>query len=273
MAKEGLMRPFVIAGLVVTLVAILGVFRGTSTEAGSACADSYTWAQTDLNGVWSGTWENHTFHSSGDLTMNAIAASGCTGTATFTGIFQQALPQSVSFTYSDDNRTTLTVTGNAIFGSGTIHVAPDGSISVHGTGAQQSISDFEGTGTITSDTIDLDYTLTFTGGSTATESFHLAKLPSLLQGDADCSRAIGVEDVKDLLTDAALTGQPAAAAASVDQCPSIGGPAGPGLWGDVDCDDDVDAVDALWVLVYTAVGDRPDESCPAIGTYFSIAVQ
>ena len=91
----------------------------------------------------------------------------------------------------------------------------------------------------------------------------------LVQGDNDCD---GDTDSVD-----ALTGLRHIASFSTNQqpgCPALGGalpaaaPAGdpPGLFGDVDCDDDVDAVDALGILrKVVAFSVSQNEPCADIG--------
>ncbi|MCH8815892.1 MAG: hypothetical protein IH957_12530, partial [Chloroflexi bacterium] len=93
--------------------------------------------------------------------------------------------------------------------------------------------------------------------------------PKLAQGDNDCDGNIEATD--------ALAGLRHVAGLGVNQqpgCPALGGalpaavPAGdlPDIFGDVDCDDDVDAVDGLKVLQFiAALPFSQNEPCTDIG--------
>lgn len=93
--------------------------------------------------------------------------------------------------------------------------------------------------------------------------------PHLVQGDNDCDNDVdAVDGLKNLQHVAAIPFQ------QEPDCPDVGEalpaavPAGdpPGIFADVDCDDDVDAVDALKILQFiAAIPFTQNEPCTEIG--------
>ncbi|MEO8457241.1 MAG: hypothetical protein ABI559_05455 [Chloroflexota bacterium] len=88
--------------------------------------------------------------------------------------------------------------------------------------------------------------------------------PGLLQGDVNCDHAINTDDVVLILEYAAELNN----GTTPGECPDIGGavPAGgfTNVWGDVTCDSQVDAVDALHVIAWPDI-EIPHPDCRDIG--------
>lgn len=245
-------RPLVALLISLTLaIAALGAFASGALSRDSAratptCADSFARWGT-LSGRWEGTWENHTFLSSGDLTLDAIVAADCTAQMTIEGVFMQPGPQTIEGTYHDDNGTTVfAVASDPIFGSTTIEVTEAGDISLEGTGLHQLITSVEGTGMVTQQTLDLELTMQLVGFPDVTETIHLDKVFALIQADVNCDGIVDLADFELLLEfAAALNGGQQSA-----PCPDVGEPLDVTdfPWADVNCDGVVDEIDALFIL-------------------------
>ena len=88
--------------------------------------------------------------------------------------------------------------------------------------------------------------------------------PERIQGDVNCSGAVNIDDFVLLIQFAAGVND----GTTPGDCPDVGGamPAGgtPDKWGDVNCDDVVDALDALGVLAWPDF-ELPHPDCEDIG--------
>jgi hypothetical protein len=104
------------------------------------------------------------------------------GTASFTldldgSVFGASDPpaKTISGTF-DESETKFQVTGDDLFGDLTVTVTPDGSISIEATMIPTpGIDSLTARGTITSEAVNLNYTVTFSDGSTAEGVFELMK--------------------------------------------------------------------------------------------------
>lgn len=132
-------------------------------------------------GSWTGTWINNTFSSTGTAAMTISAdesamtvtiAFSVTGNVLGTG---GGAPTQSNMTAYDDGGFTANVTLD-IFGTTTITVAADGSITASGVNVPASgIDRWDATGTISDTQLILDWTITFSGGGTATGRTTLTK--------------------------------------------------------------------------------------------------
>lgn len=92
--------------------------------------------------------------------------------------------------------------------------------------------------------------------------------PNLIQGDVDCNGVVELDDFELVIQFAASVWD----GVTSGECPDLGFPEqiSGQPWGDVNCDDAVDALDALYVLAYVA--DAPLQTpggCFAVGGIFT----
>jgi hypothetical protein len=133
-----------------------------------------------LAGQWSGSWQNTTFGSTGGA--NAVIEVQPDGAATFTidldgMVFGMLDPDPMTYegTYDADGAT-FEAAGDPLFGDLTITVAADGEVAINGDLVPvEGIASLSAEGSITSDAIQLDYTVTFTGGGEAMGVLNLTK--------------------------------------------------------------------------------------------------
>lgn len=251
--------------LLVLLSAAFIPLPGHGAGAGAGCSESYDLWHRALEGRWQGTWQNHFFNSSGNLTADVFIEAGCTARARLSGVFQQPGPVVVDAAFHDSAQgATISVQGHPVFGDVNITVADDGDIEVAVEGAHQNITSATATGAIANGHIDLEMELQITGFGTVTETVSLDKQFTLIQGDVDCDETVGPQDAGLLLEFAAdLTGGQQSA-----PCPDLQEPEDTTAlpWGDVNCDDAVNAVDALFLIAFQAgISITPaDDGCYAI---------
>ena len=163
-----------------TLGATAGTNTVTATTTATGVAGSpLTFTATGgLNvanyaGTWTGTWNNTTFGSTGTTTIVIAAGTGAnqlnlthTGTGTVLGGSGAPTETRNNVNYTPTAFTLQTT--STTFGNVTLNV--DGAGNVTGNGVQvpnASISRWDCTGTITTTQIRLNFTVTFTSGSTA----------------------------------------------------------------------------------------------------------
>lgn len=131
-------------------------------------------------GNWSGTWVNSTFATTGSVTMTVTidtTAQSFSLTLNVNGnVFGGPDPAAETFTGNyTTTGATLTRT-SLVFGSVTATVTPDGAISGSAvTVPNPNIARLDFTGTITANTLTLNYTVTFTAGGTAVGTATLTK--------------------------------------------------------------------------------------------------
>jgi hypothetical protein len=133
-----------------------------------------------LAGEWSGSWENTTFGSTGGA--RAVIDVQPDGDATFTidldGMVFGALdpdPMSYEGTYDADGAV-FEAPSDPLFGDLTITVDADGEVTINGELVPvDGIASLSAEGSITSDAIQLEYTVGFTGGGEAKGVLNLAK--------------------------------------------------------------------------------------------------
>jgi hypothetical protein len=125
-------------------------------------------------GTWTGTWINNTFSSVGTNTLTISAdESAMTVTIAFSTTGHAlgtpgGVPTQSNMTAYDDSGFTATATLN-VYGTATITVDADGDITASGVNIPAGgIERWDATGTITDTQLVLDWTITFTGGATAT---------------------------------------------------------------------------------------------------------
>jgi hypothetical protein len=248
------------------LGAIFLAANPSGTQAGEppVCTESFQ-RMAGLSGHWTGTWMNHTFQSSGNLTVDAIVNADCTAVATVTGLFMQP-ERTLSAEYSDDSDGTMvTVEDDPVVGDASLHVDADGDITIEGSGAQQGIQSYTGTGTMTGIDISLDLTLNFQGGGSATESVELRKQVTLVQGDLNCDDSVDAHDaLRIVLHETDLLGFRAGCLrVAQDEIDLF-------AWGDVNCDDAIDTDDGIAILLHAAgVGAAAPGDCTPIGQEFN----
>jgi adhesin/invasin len=132
-------------------------------------------------GTWTGTWINNTFASTGTNTLTIAAdpsamtvtiAFSTTGNALGTG---GGVPTQSNMTAYDDGGFTATATLN-VYGTTTITVDADGDLTASGVNIPAGgIDRWDAMGTITDTQLVLDWTITFSGGGTATGRTTLTK--------------------------------------------------------------------------------------------------
>lgn len=131
-------------------------------------------------GEWSGSWENTTFGSSGDAHASIDVQPD--GTATFTVdldgmVFGMLDPDPMTYegTYNADGAT-FEAPGDPLFGDLTIFVVPGGEVTINGELVPiEGIASLSASGNISEDTIELEYTVVFTGGGEAMGVLNLTK--------------------------------------------------------------------------------------------------
>ena len=234
--------------------------------------------------------------------MDVSINDDCTLQATIDGVFGQLGPVIVNATYRDGNSTIVDIVGHPVFGDATITVADDGALTLTGTGLHQGIESVAATGTVTTTQISLEVTLTFVGGSMATETVELTRdvadtptptptpaptdtpvptdtptpTPTAPPGQqvtwADSNCKDGVNPVDSLLV---LRGD-AGLSANTNECPPMGASievlnASQHTWGDVDCKDGMTPVDSLKILRYDAgLSVSQEAGCPAMASMVTI---
>ncbi len=132
-------------------------------------------------GKWQGEWHNLTFDTRGDVTMTVVIEEG--GVASITidlggMVFGQIDPDPATYpgTY-DAAGATFMVEGDPIFGTLQVTVGADGSVQI--TSENSPIPGIQGLtaqGTITADTLQLEYEITASFG-TANGEMNLTKTP------------------------------------------------------------------------------------------------
>ncbi len=137
-----------------------------------------------VNGTYSGGWNNLTFSTTGDTT--AVVDVQPDGTASFTLdlgglVFGEFDPDPATYTSTyDADGIVFTATGDEVFGTVTITVVAndDGTAAVTldaqnvPTGGIETVA---ATGTLTSDALEMNYTIGFILGATADGTFTLEK--------------------------------------------------------------------------------------------------
>lgn len=156
-----------------TVIAVMFVVLGAGVLVGcesGTSAPATPLVLADLAGNWSGNWNNTTYSTTGPVTAQfAFDPGGTSGTATVD-------PGGNVFGMGDPPALDLPFSGTADSIGGTLTGGPRGdvsfSINSDGTLAATitnvpggAIGRVEITGTVSATTIDLDYTITFTGGS------------------------------------------------------------------------------------------------------------
>ena len=172
-----------------TLGATAGANTLTATAAASGVAGSpltFTATGGGLNvatyaGTWSGTWTNATFASTG--TTSIVIAAGASanqlmlshsGTGTVLGGSGAPLETRTNVPYTASAFTLTTV--STTFGNVTLNVDASGNITGSGTSVPNAaIARWDCTGTITATQIRINFTVTFTGGGTATGTIAVNK--------------------------------------------------------------------------------------------------
>jgi hypothetical protein len=150
------------------------------TSAPTATEDTGFEQASAFAGEWSGSWENTTFGSSGDA--RAAIDVQPDGTATFTVdldgmVFGMLDPDPMTYegTY-DANGATFEAPGDPLFGDLAISVTPAGDVTINGELVPvDGIASLSASGTISSDSIQLEYTVVFTGGGEAMGVLNLVK--------------------------------------------------------------------------------------------------
>ena len=133
-------------------------------------------------GEWSGEWRNITFGSSGAVSATFVAEED--GAAAFTidldGFVFGALdpePMIYSGSFSSEGAV-FDIPADPLFGDLTISVTVDGEISIVGDLVpMEGIAQISAAGTITSEEMHLDYTVTFSTGDPAIGEMNLLKNP------------------------------------------------------------------------------------------------
>ena len=131
------------------------------------------------NGNWSGTWRNTTFGSTGNATLAMTidtVAERFSGTFDLSGsVFGRGdpAPETFSGPYSTSG---ATLTGTSSFyGTVTATYTPGGTLSGSMVNPAPNISRVDFSGTVTATTMDVNYTVRFTDGSTAVGTVNLRK--------------------------------------------------------------------------------------------------
>lgn len=131
-------------------------------------------------GSWSGSWRNTTFGTTGGMTMqlsvDTVAQTMQLVLDVNGGVFGAGDPPSETFTgaYSEAG-TTLTRT-SSLLGTVTATVTPAGQLTGSATSVPTAgISRVDFAGTVAARSIAITYTVTFTGGSTATGTATLTR--------------------------------------------------------------------------------------------------
>ena len=127
-------------------------------------------------GHWTGDWNNTTFGSNGSVTLDSstnTAAQTYTATLTLGGnVFGGSPPPPQNFGGSVVSLTGTYTFNSLAFGSVTFTFGANGAISGSATGIPSAfVSRVDFTGTITSTTISLDYTITFTQSAGGGQAF------------------------------------------------------------------------------------------------------
>ena len=254
----------VAGGLLAAFALVIVTQRSEDASAAFTCEASFARFK-NLEGHWSGSWENHTFSSHGDLDVDVTIEEGCAAQGIFDGIFGQPDPQTVVANYRDENGTTLETQGDPIFGSSTIVVDPAGVITIDGDNLHMNIEHVQGTGTLALGQMHIDITLTFSGGGgAATESIDLTKDILLIQGDFDCDGDVDPADALGQFR--SLQDLPIEQWAGCPVPKAQASPTALGNWGDVDCDGTRGPLDGLKTLAFVADLEVQQESgCVEIG--------
>ncbi|MBI2828358.1 MAG: carboxypeptidase regulatory-like domain-containing protein [Acidobacteria bacterium] len=150
-------------------------FTQAVTLAGATTVDiTMTSAQeAGAAGSWTGRWTNNTFGSSGTMTMT-LAANTIAQTMQMTldvngSVFGGSDPaaETTSGAYTPEGAT-VTKT-SLVFGNVTFTISSTGQITGNGTNVPSAtVSRIDFTGTATPSTMNLNYTVTFRAGGTAT---------------------------------------------------------------------------------------------------------
>jgi hypothetical protein len=295
----------VIAAAVVALVVQVVASQSPGAQAGSPCAQSFA-AFGGLSGTWNGNFVNHTFSSSGNVTVQAVINDDCTAEATITGIFGQAGPQTVQATYHDDSGgVVVEVVNDPFFGTTTITVAADGTIGIQGDDLHQDIEHISGSGSIVTGHLEVDLLMEFGAGGSATETIELdlattptptatptptptfpplecpspnrvapantCAPPVFTWGDNNCSPGPPdpVDSLVTLRFDAGLS-------TDTGDCPDMdqeldSNDVDNGRWGDIDCSGEVNPVDSLKLLRFDAgLEVTQNGECPELGSQIAI---
>ena len=133
-------------------------------------------------GEWSGEWRNITFGSSGAVSASFLAEED--GTAAFTidldgFVFGALDPDPMTYTGSFSSEgAVFDIPADPLFGDLTITVTAEGEISITGELVPvEGIAQISAIGTISSEEMHLDYTVTFSAGEPAIGEMNLTKNP------------------------------------------------------------------------------------------------
>jgi hypothetical protein len=258
--------------LILTTTLAIAAFAGWQAQphgagAGSECAQSFA-AHGGLAGTWTGSWENHTFQSSGNLNATVAVNADCTATVMISGVFDQPGTQTISAHYEDVGESTvITITNHPLFGTGAITINEHGGITIQGTGAHQNITSYSGTGTLMPGHVEIDLTFEFLFGDPATETVELMQVSTPAPSPSpsptiDCS--------------APTVPQGAIAPANTCTPPPTTPTAPPQgqlvAWGDWNCSGGADPVDSLLNLRHDAGLSTNTGDCPAMGTPVNLLI-
>lgn len=128
---------------------------------------------SNIEGTYSGTWTNQTFGVSGPVTLQVTDTSAGVLTVTVTlggNVFGSAAPPPFSVAANLDSQGNLTISGgSSSFGTVQGSISANGNIQGTVTSIpSSSVSSMSLSGTYSNGTINLNYTVYFTSGSSAT---------------------------------------------------------------------------------------------------------
>ncbi len=154
---------------------------GPTLPAPSGNSPGYDQAQ-QMGGQWSGTWNNTTYGSSGNLAVTIAVNPDGTASADVTlggnilGVGSPS-PLHITGTY-DNNGVTLGGKGLPIFGDLNVTIDTNGILKMTASNLPvTAISQVSADGTVSSTEFQFTYTVTFANGSTANGTANLTKTP------------------------------------------------------------------------------------------------